>query len=270
MNTGEEILNSAFNSAAASYDADFTFSYIGKLQRSRVYHFLENILPKNQSREILEINCGTGEDAVWFAQKGHRIIATDASERMIEIANAKCKMQNVKFEICPFNRLKEQYSNKKFDVVFSNFGGLNCIDAVQLKKLSADLFLLLKPNGKFIAVIMGRKCLWEQFYFLFKLNFKKAFRRLSENSVDAILDSQIQKTFYYSPEDFKKITTAEFSVAMKKPVGITIPPSYLEPFFRNKMALLKILNLKERFLQFSFLSNFADHYLIVLERNNSI
>ena len=268
MNLEEEITTTGFDSVASSYDNDFTFSNIGKYQRKRVYHFLEKILPEDNSLEILEINCGTGEDALWFAKKGHHVIATDASLKMIEIANAKCKMQNAKFEVCSFNKLQKQFSNKKFDLIFSNFGGLNCINEVQLKKLSADLFSLLKPNGKFIAVIMGRRCLWEQFYFLAKGNLKKAFRRLSRDAVDAVLDSQVQKIFYYSPSEFKKIIETEFSIAMKKPVGIIIPPSYLEHFFRNKTRLLKIMNFKEKLLSFSFLSNLADHYFIVALRRN--
>lgn len=270
MSPGEEVLTTAFDSIAPSYDEDFSFSNIGKLQRKRVHHFLEKVLPGNQTLEILEINCGTGEDALWFAQKGHHVIATDASEGMIKRANSKFSRRdafgtNSKFRICAFDKLNEEFSNKKFDVIFSNFGGLNCIDDVKLKKLSADLFSLLKPGGKFIAVIMGRKCLWEQFYFLLKLNFKKAFRRLSKNGVDAALGSQIQRTFYYSPGEFKKITETEFRVQVRKPIGIIIPPSYLESFFRNKTRLLKILNFKESFLSFSFLSNFADHYFIVLQ-----
>ncbi|HKR04403.1 MAG TPA: methyltransferase domain-containing protein [Bacteroidia bacterium] len=274
MNPVEEVLTTAFDSIAPFYDENFTFSNIGKFQRKRVYHFLEKVLPKNQSLEILEINCGTGEDAVWFAKKGHRVIATDASEKMIEESNSKFlplqEGPNSKFRTCGFDKLKEEFSNNKFDLVFSNFGGLNCIDDAQLKKLSADLFSLLKPNGKFIAVIMGRKCLWEQFYFLCKLNFRKALRRLSKEGVYAAFGSQVQKTFYYSPAEFKKITGTEFRVTVKKPVGIAIPPSYLEPFFKNKTWLLKILNFKERLLSFSFLSNFADHYFIALQRRNNI
>jgi ubiquinone/menaquinone biosynthesis C-methylase UbiE len=270
MNSGEEVLTTAFDSIAPSYDEDFSFSNIGRLQRKRVHHFLEKVLPRNQTLEILEINCGTGEDALWFAQKGHHVIATDASEGMIKRANSKVQIPNSKFRICAFDKLNEEFSNKKFDVIFSNFGGLNCIDDVKLKKLSADLFSLLKPCGKFIAVMMGRKCLWEQFYFLLKLNFKKAFRRLSKKGVDAALGSQIQRTFYYSPGEFKKITETEFRVRVTKPVGIIIPPSYLESFFRNKTRLLKILNFKESFLSFSFLSNFADHYFIALQKKDTI
>ena len=51
MNTLEEISASAFDPVASSYDVDFTFSNIGKLQRKRVYHFLEKVLPKLQERQ---------------------------------------------------------------------------------------------------------------------------------------------------------------------------------------------------------------------------
>jgi ubiquinone/menaquinone biosynthesis C-methylase UbiE len=266
MNIQEEITTTPFDSVAHSYDSDFTFSYIGKLQRKRVYQFLEKVIPANQTLEILEINCGTGEDALWLAKKGHHVIATDASEEMIKEANSKFQIPNSKLQVCAFDKLQEHFSNKKFDLIFSNFGGLNCIDSPQLQKLSADLAVLLKPNGKFIAVVMGRKCLWEQFYFLMKGDKKKAFRRLSKDGVEAILGTQIQKTFYYSPGEFKKITKSEFNIAMRKPVGLVIPPSYLEPFFKNNLLLLKILNFKEKLFSFSFLSNFADHYFIVFEK----
>ncbi|MEO5570400.1 MAG: class I SAM-dependent methyltransferase [Bacteroidia bacterium] len=268
MNAEEEILTSAFDSAALSYDTDFTFSNMGILQRKRVYYFLEKILSKESKRlEILEINCGTGEDARWFAEKGHSVIATDASEKMIDMATHK---KQELFEVCSYDKLIKKYSNKKFDLIFSNFGGLNCINEVQLKKLSADLFSLLKPGGKFVAVLMGKKCLWEQIYFILKLNFKKAFRRLSSTGVDAVIGDQIQKTFYYSPAEFANLYAKEFKTIMKKPVGFVLPPSYLESFFKNKTWLLQLLNLKEKVFPFSFLSNFADHYFIVLQRSNNI
>jgi ubiquinone/menaquinone biosynthesis C-methylase UbiE len=268
MNLEEEITTTAFDSVASSYDTDFTFSNIGKYQRKRIYHFLEKILPKDKSLEILEINCGTGEDALYLARKGHHIIATDASGVMVNKAikkgsNENNSGRNISFAVCSFDNLKEKYSNKKFDLVFSNFGGLNCINEAELKKLSADLFCLLKPGGKFVAVIMGRMCLWELFYFTIKLNFKKAFRRFSKKGLETKLGMQSQETFYYSPSEFKKLFRSKFHLVLKKPVGIALPPSYLEPFFNNKILLLKILFFSEKLFSFSFFSDFADHYFIV-------
>src|ERR1700750_2270801 len=81
---------SVFDNMASTYDADFTMSGIGKLQRERVWFFLSALLQKKGAAlKILEINCGTGEDALRLAALGHQVIATDASAVMIETAKAK-------------------------------------------------------------------------------------------------------------------------------------------------------------------------------------
>ena len=35
---------------------------------------------------VLELNCGTGEDAVFLARRGVRVLATDLSGAMVEAA----------------------------------------------------------------------------------------------------------------------------------------------------------------------------------------
>ena len=82
-------MTESFDISAPLYDDVFTNSHIGKLQRKLVYSFLKKNLPKNQNLEILEINCGTGHDAIWLANQGHQIIATDISSEMISVAKAK-------------------------------------------------------------------------------------------------------------------------------------------------------------------------------------
>ena len=62
---------SPFDREAASYDVDFTYTAVGKLQRKRVYHFLAKSLSE-KPLQVLEINCGTGEDATWLASRGNR------------------------------------------------------------------------------------------------------------------------------------------------------------------------------------------------------
>jgi len=54
-----------FDTAAANYDTSFTHTAVGKLQRDRIYFFLEKFNLIQPSHSILEINCGTGEDAIW-------------------------------------------------------------------------------------------------------------------------------------------------------------------------------------------------------------
>src|SRR6185436_3926462 len=85
---------SAFDGAACAYDEEFTNTPIGRLQRSRVQHFLKRSLHKN-SLSILEINCGTGEDAIWLTKNGHEVVATDASEKMIDVVKRKIEEQRL-------------------------------------------------------------------------------------------------------------------------------------------------------------------------------
>ena len=79
-----------FDILAQNYDADFTSSAIGRLQRNRVWSYLNPIIKEaGRPLKILEINCGTGDDAIQLATMGHRVIATDSSAGMIEKAKEK-------------------------------------------------------------------------------------------------------------------------------------------------------------------------------------
>ena len=261
------IVNAAspFDILASTYDVDFTDSNIGRLQRERVWSFLQALLNVKQSLKILEINCGTGEDALRMASLGHRVIASDASAAMIEKAkekSASCHIDlPVEFVVCSFGELSTLFVNEQFDLVFSNFGGLNCIDQPALKQLNKDLSSLIKPGGHLFFVIMGRCCLWEIFYFGIKGKLRTALRKFKK-SVNFTVNGTTMPVHYYSPAGIRKIFTTSFSFLQQHPVGLFIPPSYLEKEFELRPRFLDRLNKLEKGSGYSFLSLFADHYCI--------
>ncbi|WP_299211997.1 class I SAM-dependent methyltransferase [uncultured Aquimarina sp.] len=260
-------MNESFDIAAVTYDSTFTHSKIGELQRNLVYHYLAEILPSNQDLDILEINCGTGHDAIWLANQGHRVIATDISSEMVSIAKSKrhSKNKNLEFRQLDINKLETFNSEHSFDLIFSDFGGLNCLSPNQLRHFFIAAEKKLKPNGSIIGVIMPKQCLMENIYFMMKGKFKQAFRRNTSNVVIANVDGGEVNTWYYNPKDIKKASTKLFNTNKLKPIGLWIPPSYLESFFRNKLGVLKILSsLDMLFRRFTFLSKYSDHYLISL------
>src|SRR5690606_5912491 len=113
------------------------------------------------------------------------------------------------------------FSAGSFDLVFSNFGGLNCISPIELKAVSEKLVSLLKPNGRLVIVLMGRKCLWETAYFLFKMKRKEAIRRRSAGPVTANIDNKsTQLTWYYSPKELQETFAPHFSLKALHPVGL--------------------------------------------------
>ncbi len=56
----------AFDHKASIYDTEFSYSHTGRLQRQRVWAYLETHVfsEQNSPLKILELNAGTGEDAL--------------------------------------------------------------------------------------------------------------------------------------------------------------------------------------------------------------
>jgi len=77
----------AFDALAADYDASFTATPLGTLLREAVWRRLDARFSPGD--RVLELACGTGEDAVHLARRGVRITATDASPAMVETALRK-------------------------------------------------------------------------------------------------------------------------------------------------------------------------------------
>lgn len=261
-----------FDVMAETYDKDFSHSYIGKLQREKVWSYLLPVLKAaKKPLNILELNCGTGEDALRLAALGHNVIATDASEVMIQKAQNKLHInqnKSLQFVQCSFQNISSLAYDEKFDLVFSNFGGLNCIDKNALKKLEIDLSKITSNNAQLFFVIMGKFCLWETTYYLFKARCKAAFRRLSNKTTFTVNGNEMP-IYYYSPEFFKKEFKG-YNFISRYPVGLFLPPSYLESFFCKRLSLLNKLNVLEKvFFNLKWMSNLSDHYCVILKRRGS-
>lgn len=261
-------MNSHFDGEAASYDSSFTHSSIGRLQRTQVWNYLDQVLPELTGNEILELNCGTGEDAIYLGKKGYRVLATDISTRMLEVAKSKASIEkggdNVSFHQLDLTRV-DGLNEKKFDLVFSNFGGLNCIDPKAVTKLVDDVSEVLKSNGRLIAVIMSKFCLWEFCYFTLKLDVAKATRRIKKNSTTQ-LGGDPFPVWYYTPEMIKRMTRSRFKVKQYRPIGFAIPPSYMNSAFEKRGSLLsKLEKVEHKMNHVQWLSNFSDHFLIDLQ-----
>ena len=255
-----------FDAAAQHYDASFTDTLIGKLQRDLVYNRLSCLLSNSKTTSVLEVNCGTGADALWLAEKGFKVMATDISSAMIEVAKTKENPNSVAFNQADINKIEQYFGSEKFDLIFSNFGGLNCLSEMELRFFFKNAANLLTENGLLILVIMPRNTLWEHLYFCLKGKFQTAFRRHRE-SVIANVDGEKVTTYYYNPKEILPLAERYFKFEQQNPIGFFVPPSYLEPFFKNKPRWAKFLaGLEQKITRFSFLAKYADHYLIAFNK----
>lgn len=101
---------------------------------------------------ILELGCGVGRDAVYFAQKGHNVIATDGSGIVIQRNNSRIDDRaNIQFETVDM-RDSLQYANNSFDVVYTNLA-LHYYSDENTKRIVKEMSRVLKQGG-----ILGVAC----------------------------------------------------------------------------------------------------------------
>jgi ubiquinone/menaquinone biosynthesis C-methylase UbiE len=92
-----------FDTVAETYDEVFSASAIGRAQRDAVWSEMDRVFAGGQ--RILEINCGTGIDAIHMARRGIHVEACDSSSRMIASAQRRADAERVPVEFrCPAYR----------------------------------------------------------------------------------------------------------------------------------------------------------------------
>lgn len=229
-------INLAFSSIYEEYETLSQENYCDIYRRSIIRKHVETFL--NPQDTILEINAGSGIDAVYFAKAGYNVLATDIADNAGIFINNKIKaeaLNNLEFQKCSFSNLKS-IEKRKFNHIFSNYGGLNCTN--DLEEIFSQFNHLLHPKGFVSLVIMPKYYPWEMATFL-KGN-KNAFRRWKKNGVLANVNNHLIPTFYYSPKQIKKAMGTDFAAVSTKNIG-TFYPSLHYKSFQNYPKTMRFL-----------------------------
>ena len=261
---------SSFNAIAAGYDSRDNSNPILIWMRSIVHKVYLKHLPANA--KLLELNAGTGVDAVFLAENGFSVLATDISDKMIEVIQSKVKTagavrsekSKIEAKTVSFEDVSK-IAECDFDAVISNFGGLNCIN--DFSKLSDDLASKLKPNGLFIAVVMNKICPWEIFYYMLKLNFKEAFRRFNKQGIMAELNGEKVHTFYFSPGEFAAAFSRNFTTVKLYTLALNTQPPYLLGIYNVLKPLVKLwMKIDELVKSLPLFNRMGDHFIMVMKK----
>jgi SAM-dependent methyltransferase len=253
----------AFSKQASHYDHDDSSNCILLEWRKKVYSHVNHFLRPGSS--ILELNAGTGIDALHFVNAGHAVLATDFSPGMV--AEIKKKIPRAvspqKFRVrqSSFEALKD-FTNEKFDYVFSNFGGLNC--SADLKTVTSGLPDLLRDGGFVTWVIMPPICPWE-IGGLF-LGRKDPLRRLKHKGTIARLEGEEFQTYYYSLADISKAFGSNFRLVKTEGLGAVSPPPSSLTFVQNHSRAYAVLRKIDGALTKLFPFNrCADHIIVTFQ-----
>jgi SAM-dependent methyltransferase len=256
----------AFDLLAPTYDKDFTGSPIARWLRDQTYRRLDSLLHGGDS--VLELGCGTGEDALYLARRGVRVLATDASEEMLALAGAKAEGEPLmSVQTLDIGNLHESDELQFIDGAFANFGVLNCLS--EWRTLAAWLAARIKPGGMVAFGVMAPFCLWEMGWHSLHADFRTAFRRVRGQTTFQPSGSGEQMTICYpTARRLERDFAPYFRRVMLRPLGLFLPPSDVYGMIEKRPRLLRsLVGLEQRFGNASAFALFADHYWIELKRS---
>jgi len=259
----------AFDSASEEYDFTISHNFINTwIRRRSINALLRLAKPEDVS---VEIGCGTGTEAILIAPHVSRIIATDISDKMLQILRLKVRAKGLEARVVPVKAGASEISivsrlvnNGQVDLAYSFNGALNC--EPQLKRFVTDLAALLKKGAYFVCSIRNTFCLSEALSHALVLQFGKMTPRKKQPIMVSVGGKDIP-SIYYSPHNFAQFFSPDFTLQRQIALPGILPPAYLNDYYlkvRDRIAILERLEplLSERFP----LNSLGDQTLFVFQR----
>lgn len=258
---------SAFDQLADHYDRSFTERPPAQWLRQAVRERLRPLLPA--SPRVLEIGCGTGVDAVWLAQQGCRVWATDNSPRMLQQAGKRVAASDLKERIhlrlldASHWQAGDSLAGQPVDLVFSNFGALNCVP--DMAGFGHAAGSVLETGGHLAVCLMGPFCLWESLYFGLRGDLAKARRRWS-GVAEYQIGGASQMIWYHAPASIEAAAVGFDRVGLYG-IGGLLPTSEGFAAVEGRPRLLRVLARMDRRLA-PYLFRISDHYLLIMRKRS--
>lgn len=128
----DELLIPQLFEAPTAIDNEFVLERLGDLK----------------DRRLLDLACGAGESAVYFAMKGARVSAVDISAESLKMAGSLAQSHGVEIETRKMPAEALEFEDKRFDIVYG-YGALHHID---LGYSGKEIHRVLKKGGTAVFV----------------------------------------------------------------------------------------------------------------------
>jgi SAM-dependent methyltransferase len=240
----------AFDPVAAQYRALWSDAPSGRYQREAAWREIDPLF--GPGSRVLDLGCGTGDDAVHLAARGVDVFGIDESLEMVRIARAG----GVSAYVLAIEELAALEG--PFDGAISNFGALNCVR--QLRPVARELGRLVTPGGYVALGLIGKFCLWETAWYLRSLELRKAFRRLRAECTAQSLGLRV-----YCPGTRKLVRafSPDFRLVRWAGLGLAVPPSYVK---LPETVVRRLAGIDGRLAHRRLWRAMADHRLYIFQR----
>ena len=259
----------AFDSASEEYDFTIGHNFINTWIRKRsITELLKHVDPDDT---LVEVGCGTGAETVEISKHAARIVATDISEKMLDILKLKIKAKRLSESIIPFkvraaeiSQVADFLGERNVNVVYSFNGALNC--EPELDKFVTELSSLLVDGGYFVCSIRNSFCLSEAISHAAVLQFDKMTPRKNQPVMVSVGGMDIP-AFYYPPKEFAEHFERHFKLKTLIGLPAFLPPAYLsDHYLKFRKVGLPLEKMEEILADHFPFNRFGDQSLFVFQK----
>jgi len=216
-----------FDVLAARYDDVVESNPIHRHMRARSLAWLDAAF--RPGMRVLEIGCGTGTEAVHLARRGVRVLATDASSAMVDLAVARVKDTGladlVEVRTCPAGELADSLKGTTFDGAYASFGALNC--EPDLAAAVTGISRCVHAGADFLLSVVSRPSVTEIAVAAARFRMRKAFRRLADAVPIDLYGSGSVRVRAYGEGDVRRALRPSFDIVRIEGWLVALPPPYV-------------------------------------------
>ena len=105
---------------------------------------------------VLDVGCGTGENAFYLAQNGFSVVGVDLSTRAIVAAKAKAEEGKLKIDFRLANALSLEFESGRFDNIIDS-GLFHTFTDNDRISFAREIARVLTPNGRYFMLCFSDK-----------------------------------------------------------------------------------------------------------------
>lgn len=249
------------NKIAGDYDRLMNENPFSVYLRNEFHKIIDKYI--KHGCKVLDLGCGTGDDAIYAARQNAKVTAIDISEEMINIAEAKTQNAGLKSKIKYYAADIEQWvneNNEPFDVVISNFNAINYVK--DLDKFLQHLNKSINKNGTAVITMINNKSISEFYFYFLKFKFNKSLNSLFNRKKNIITELNI-----YPVNRVNKLFRKYFKMKKAEGISIIAPPYSMQGIYKKlKKIMPVILKLEKLISSNSFFYNYSDHIIWELKK----
>jgi SAM-dependent methyltransferase len=266
-------LGAGFDRSAGQYDREAEANPAMSYMRGISLHVLRASFAPGQ--RVLELGCGTGEEAIALGREGVRVLALDLSPQMLAAAEDKIAAAGLAHVVRTrqlaageIGLLVDEVGAGAFDGAYSSFGALN--GEPDLGVVGRALTQLIRPGGRLVASVMNRFYPFEVLWFLGHGRPRQAVRRWGGSTLASVSPALAVRvrTWYHTPRGFARSFPAFRRVSCRA-LPLLLPPPFAAHLWVRFPAWMRRMSRCEEWLapRWPFCA-LGDHFLMVLEHDS--